>query len=60
MKDSVLSNDVESYLQKLNESLEKKKQQVKSVDKDEESFLMMFDILRIVNVKLNVKICMGI
>ena len=60
VKDSVLSNDVESYLQKLNESLEKKKQQVKSVDKDEESFLMMFDILRIVNVKLNVKICMGI
>ena len=55
VKDSVLSNDVESYLQKLNESLEEKKQQVKSVDKDEESFLMMFDILRIVNVKLNEK-----
>ncbi|MAQ64905.1 MAG: hypothetical protein CL503_06350 [Actinobacteria bacterium] len=55
VKDSMLSNDVESYLQKLNESLEEKKQQVKSVDKDEESFLMMFDILRIVNVKLNEK-----
>ena len=55
VKDSMLSNDVESYLQKLNESLEEKKQQVKSVNKDEESFLMMFDILRIVNVKLNEK-----